>query len=795
MKKNISINISGIIFHIEEDGYDTLRKYLDSVNRYFSSFEDSGEIMADIESRIAEILLSKLNEGKQVITLEDINALIATMGSVRDFQAAEEREIPGEEPRTETGSGNTYQQSQQSAAAPKYLQRDMKRKILGGVCAGLGNYFNVDAVWIRLLFALLIIFTGVFLVVYIILWIAVPASWDLDEPHTGKKMFRDPERKVLGGVAAGVAAYFGIDIAMVRILFVVSLFAGFIGFFIYIALWVVLPEAHTITDRIQMEGEPVTLSNIESTIKKNLNEKETGEESALTKIILFPFRLIAVLINGLAKVIGPLADVLRVVIGVFITLSGLMLFLGALTIAGIVFGLFTVPGWWVDYDEMTIPIEAFVNLVPGWTIIPGLMLIIIPCIIIILLGSSVMAQRLTFNATFGWSLFILFFISAILVSIGIPKIAYSFREDGQYRTEKIYELKGGAAVFRVNEVGMDDYDGVSMTLIGYEGNNIRLEQIFKAQGSSRAKAIENAKGVEYHVTAEDSVITFDSNITFSEGSVFRGQSLKMLLYIPYGYPFTMQDGFSDLTQHYVDDDYVHGYTWIMTREGLKCNNCPEETTRETSYNSHAGGEDLTDFTEIDLNGGRYEVYIKKGSDFGVEVSGPESEKQNYNYYRSGETLVFDYDGIEKFDWDNWDTDDLKELARIEEVKITITMPDLERIEAIGSGTVRFDKFVTSDFELSAQGLLKISGAVEANYLEVELSSKAEATLSGSANTLNADVKYVSTLDAYGLKVNEAVVEATAASKAKVFVTQSLEMNENLGSDIDFKGNPKVVRSE
>ena len=92
MKKNISINISGIIFHIEEDGYESLRKYLDSISRYFASFEDSSEILADIESRIAEIFLSKLNEGKQVITADDVKSLIATMGSVSDFKAAEEQE-------------------------------------------------------------------------------------------------------------------------------------------------------------------------------------------------------------------------------------------------------------------------------------------------------------------------------------------------------------------------------------------------------------------------------------------------------------------------------------------------------------------------------------------------------------------------------------------------------------------------------------------------------------------------------------------------------------------------------
>ena len=93
MKKNISINISGIIFHIEEDGYEALKKYLDSVNKYFSTFEDSSEILADIESRIAEIFLSKLSENKQVITNEDVKNLIATMGSVHDFKAAEEQDF------------------------------------------------------------------------------------------------------------------------------------------------------------------------------------------------------------------------------------------------------------------------------------------------------------------------------------------------------------------------------------------------------------------------------------------------------------------------------------------------------------------------------------------------------------------------------------------------------------------------------------------------------------------------------------------------------------------------------
>src|SRR6187431_1310403 len=104
MKKNISINISGIIFHIEEDGYDSLKKYLDSINKYFSSFEDSSEILADIESRIAEIFLSKLNEEKQVISADDVNALVTTMGSVSDFKAAENEDFSNKEEASKSQS-------------------------------------------------------------------------------------------------------------------------------------------------------------------------------------------------------------------------------------------------------------------------------------------------------------------------------------------------------------------------------------------------------------------------------------------------------------------------------------------------------------------------------------------------------------------------------------------------------------------------------------------------------------------------------------------------------------------
>src|SRR5690606_30806270 len=93
MKKTISINIAGVIFYIEEDGYDKLKNYLNSVHKYFSTFADSAEILADIEGRIAERFLVKQKlENKQAISESDVNELITAMGTVSDFEAIETAE-------------------------------------------------------------------------------------------------------------------------------------------------------------------------------------------------------------------------------------------------------------------------------------------------------------------------------------------------------------------------------------------------------------------------------------------------------------------------------------------------------------------------------------------------------------------------------------------------------------------------------------------------------------------------------------------------------------------------------
>jgi len=166
MNKTIIININGIVFHIEEDAYEVLKTYITDVKRHFLNSADSLEITTDIENRIAEMFSEMLSrENKQVIVDADVKTVIDQMGTVEDFEYADEDAAPAPRP-------NTYDQ----ISGTRTLFRDPDDHLVAGVCAGLSNYFNISAVWLRLLFALLTAFAGTGFFLYVILWIIIPKA-------------------------------------------------------------------------------------------------------------------------------------------------------------------------------------------------------------------------------------------------------------------------------------------------------------------------------------------------------------------------------------------------------------------------------------------------------------------------------------------------------------------------------------------------------------------------------------------------------------------------------------------
>jgi phage shock protein PspC (stress-responsive transcriptional regulator) len=163
MNKTIIININGIVFHIEEDAYEILKNYMTEVKRHFSNSADSLEITTDIENRIAEMFGEVLlRDNRQVIVEQDVNQIVEQMGSVADFENAD--------------ADNSGHAAYASATEGRRLFRDPDDHLVAGVCAGVANYFNIDAVWIRLAFALFTPVAGSGFLLYIILWIIVPKA-------------------------------------------------------------------------------------------------------------------------------------------------------------------------------------------------------------------------------------------------------------------------------------------------------------------------------------------------------------------------------------------------------------------------------------------------------------------------------------------------------------------------------------------------------------------------------------------------------------------------------------------
>jgi phage shock protein PspC (stress-responsive transcriptional regulator) len=793
MKKNISINISGIIFHIEEDAFDKLKEYLDGINSYFSTFDDSHEIIADIESRIAEIFLAKLNDEKQVITTADVESLMTTMGSISDFQAIEEPEA--DESKSSTGEEQSKKRSFNEKGSKK-LYRDEQRKLVGGVCAGVAHHLNIDPLWVRLLFLILLLGSfGSIFVIYIVMWAVVPGKFDLSDDTKLKKMFRDPEHKVIAGVASGIAKYFGVDVVVVRVLLVLSMLVGGAGFIAYIILWVVLPEAKTFSDKVQMKGDPVTLSNIESNIKQSLNVEENEDENIFVKLLLFPFRLIALIFSTLGKVLSPFLrlfiDFIRIIAGVFFIFIGLVAVLSLVVAIGVVIGIFSsdlITMGHLNFGQMGIPLETMTNGLPGFTIAAAFLVMITPFILLLMLGASIIAKRIIFTTNTGWTIFAVFIISFLVLAINVPTIIFNFGDEGEYTNIQTYELGNKTAVLKLRDAGLDEYQVTSLRLEGYDEEVLKLEQVFEAQGRSRIDAAENARMVDYDVTLDDSILYFDSNISFKRDAIFRAQRLDMTLYIPYNKKFMMDEDMSQIIRNTI---YRNGYrvsdmennTWMFTKKGLECTTCSSNRNRDNSQNRDEYDQILKmePFDVIDIQGA-FTINIEHADSYEVLVNAPSNLRKNIDISQDFDKLEISYGSM-----------GMRDAIRYSKNKIEITIrtPNVSHIELTGASTAFIDGFDLNNVTFELTGASSLKADIRADQVTVDLTGASQVELRGKAKELNADVTGASHLDAYDFEVEYANLEANGVSSIKAFVTKNVTMDESLISNIKIRGDADV----
>ncbi|MHA8065449.1 PspC domain-containing protein [Aquirufa sp. ROCK2-A2] len=792
MKKTLSINIAGLVFYIEEDAYAILDAYLKSIEAYFENFEGSKEIIADIEGRIAEKFWSiREDEKTEAISLEHVNQLIATLGTVADFQ-----EIEMEEERKESKSHSNPKSEKSNS---KIFRRDILRKQLGGVASGLGRYFDVDPIWIRII--LLIGLFGAFPIfhvgnvifwAYIICWIAIPGENYSDEDRQYRKFYRDPEKKVIGGVISGIAAYTGWDLGLLRVLAVISALCFGVGIVTYIVIMAIAPQAKTLTDKMEMQGEPITLENIEQNIKRSL-DNETGPESTVSRILLFPFRAIAIVFKSLSGVLNVIRWFFQITAGFVLSVIAIalliVLFILAVSgVSGLDHGLMNI-----SLGETQLPVFLLAKDLPTWTFWAFLAAVLPIIISLGMAGISLLINKRIFNKMYsivsttlmilGW-IGLFFAASTIgknftrtasinqLKDLPISQTAYVLDVKKESR-ESIFEKMLGSKALADEFIDDEDehdynnggFSSVRISIEGYSGKNIQVIQFSKSNGIDRLDAEKNARSMSYGYTQTGNKLLFDTHFGILNQK-FRFQRARVKILVPIGMEFSMSRDFASFISNEIDGGYFNedkgdlfvGSLWAFTSEdNLVCQN-RKPVVHDSSSEEH-----------FDQENSESQFSITKSMDSfdGIEIV--DTETSSIKIIKGNEYKV-SYKG--QFPGADFNANTVVEKGILKisnlpsDVEVEIQMPSVKKLELGGSARTELSGFSTST-------------------LEVILKDAHSLTLKGSSDKLLASTSNNSELLAGDWLTKLAFVSANNDSKMELNVSSLLKGKKEDTADISY----------
>ncbi len=590
MKKTLTANIGGMVFHIEEDAFQVLKQYLDSVRNHFSGIEGGPEIQSDIESRIAELFSKMLGSSRQAIEIRDVQSVmnqVGTIDAIRGEAGEEDQFSQTDSANQSQSSGGDFQQ-QETTSQARRLSRDDDHKVFGGVCSGIAAYFELNPLWVRLGF-LGITFgflpfiphlVGPMILLYLVLWIALPAAKGLDNPGKFRQFFRSRREKVLAGVCGGIGTYFNIDPTLIRVLFVLGFFLGGSGILLYIILWLITPEANSISDEIRMEGNQVNLNSIEEQIKKRISPDPKAPENTLTKVLLFPFRLISRVLTGIGPLLMFVVDAIRIFTALILLVIGGSFGFAIVVLVLSLLGLISASQYHIQMGDL--PVDRISSELSPWLIGFGGFAALIPVIFIVLAGLSLAIKRFVVGPVVAISLVGLFLVSAFGTGFLLaPKIA-SFSKDGY--VEKRMEFPAQYSQLSILANQTDDeptetqYFPLGLKIKSYNGDKALLVQKFGAQGGKLSEARTNAKSASFSVVQVDSSLIFDTFLKVEKDAPYRAQRLEMTLFLPEGKQFVLDSQILDMLENDLPEGFdemdISSKLWTVRGNKLRCINCP-----------------------------------------------------------------------------------------------------------------------------------------------------------------------------------------------------------------------------
>jgi len=615
MKKIININFHSRVIPIEETAYEILQQYVESLRRYFANEEGRDEIISDIENRFSELFADKLKKGAVCITDEDVNATIASMGRPEEFEGEPEPSAHAGASGAAGGAGTTgagagtggasgtsggFQQGYgpySTAEEPRRLYRASNDKVLGGVCAGLAHYLKLDPVVVRLIFVFLF-FTGAGFLLYIIMWAVLPTRSLTASPASRKRLYRNPDDRVIAGVASGLAAYLHIDVWIPRLVFalpillgvVTSIFSniwwhafrynghfifnGFGGtFFIaYIILWIVLPEATTAPEKLEMRGEKIDLESIKNTVKSDLETlkgraKEMGTEMS-ERMQQFGREMGSSIRQGAQNISSDVGYAARKsgtgighAIGVlfkafFLVIAGLVAFALIMALIGLAFGAFSNQGL-VDLKGYVL--DGFWQNTLAWA--SFILCLVVPVVALLtwlIRRVTGMRSRRHYLGYVFASLWVIGIICAVVLA---GMFVNNFR--ARAHSEEDFSLQqpsSGNLIIKAHQPLVRDYyddwwfgegwhrhgffyslsedsillNTVQIKVLKSDDASYHLRILRGSYGSNANSALEHARQISFNVTQADSVVELPGGFPITRDQKFRNQQVIVAVYIPVG---------------------------------------------------------------------------------------------------------------------------------------------------------------------------------------------------------------------------------------------------------------------
>lgn len=783
MKKTLSINIAGIVFHIEEDAFATLDAYLKSIHAYFKNFEGAKDIVDDIEARIAEKFWNiRETEKTEAITQAHVDALIASLGTVADFKEIEDEDVKWEQ--SHDFSGNSGEK--------KIFRRDLTNKQIGGVASGVANYFEIDPIWVRLI--LIVGFFGLFPFLYaanlvfwayVACWIAIPGEINAGTGKSYRKFYRDPANEVVGGVMAGISAYTGWDVGLLRVLAVISLFFFGTGAVAYIIIMAITPKAKSVTDKMEMTGEPITLENIEKNIKDTF-QPGSSEEKPLTRLLLFPFRTLATIFTAMKPVLSGVRWFVQYLVGFILCVICLAAAIILVVSISAGFSGFDHGEIGLSFGEL-VPIYLLAQDLPAWAVYAGFLAFVPMIVGIGISGASLLANRKLTNKTYSYISTTLIIVGWIGLFAAFSLVGRNFQRtasvnlvkdiptDSSYvfslhreSQESVWEKMLGNTlemdVFLeqflddedLNDFNRDGFSRAQITMEGYDGKTIQVIQFAKSNGRTRAEAEVNAKSIQYAYTQKGNQIVLDSHFGLKDFK-FRNQRMRVKILVPYGVSFGMTKEFALYIENVLDSGYFNengtdlfvGSKWTFSADkGLVClNREPNqsndssdsndvETDKGTTSSNFSISKTVNPFTQVEISqtdGAKIE--IKQAADYKISMESSDPV-------------------------DNWsqlaivDGSLLRFKSLPSNVTVTIETPDLRKVDLGGNGRTEISGF-------------------DAVKMEVILHDFHSLKMEGRSDALAASTYDRSELDASGLKVKNASVWIDKKARMDLNVSEFL----------------------